>query len=85
MRRRCERGPTLGISTDVGPPGAGGRWVVTDANGGGGVTLRRLVTWSYDRRRWVVALWLAAVVAASVLAGVPGGDSDVDSGRRRRR
>jgi uncharacterized membrane protein YdfJ with MMPL/SSD domain len=47
--------------------------------------LRRLVTWSYDRRRWVVALWLAAVVAASVLAGVPGGDSDVDSGRRRRR
>ncbi|HZA75303.1 MAG TPA: hypothetical protein VE623_02820, partial [Acidimicrobiales bacterium] len=40
--------------------------------------LRRLVTWSYDRRRRVVALWLAAVVAASVLAGVAGGDSEAD-------
>ncbi|MBN2621709.1 MAG: MMPL family transporter, partial [Acidimicrobiales bacterium] len=40
--------------------------------------LRRLVTWSYDRRRRVVALWLAAVVAASVIAGVAGGDNEVD-------
>jgi RND superfamily putative drug exporter len=40
--------------------------------------LRRLVTWSYDRRRRVVALWLAAVVAASVLAGVAGGDTEAD-------
>ena len=40
--------------------------------------LRRLVTWSYDRRRRVVALWVAAVVAASVLAGVAGGDNETD-------
>jgi RND superfamily putative drug exporter len=40
--------------------------------------LRRLVTWSYDRRRRVVVLWLAAVVAASVLAGVAGGDTEAD-------
>ena len=40
--------------------------------------LRRLVTWSYDRRRRVVALWVAAVVAASVLAGAVGGDNEVD-------
>jgi RND superfamily putative drug exporter len=40
--------------------------------------LRRLVTWSYDRRRRVVALWLAAVVAASVLAGGAGGDTEAD-------
>jgi putative drug exporter of the RND superfamily len=40
--------------------------------------LRRLVTWSYDRRRRVVALWVAALVAASVLAGVAGGDNEVD-------
>jgi RND superfamily putative drug exporter len=40
--------------------------------------LRRLVTWSYDRRRRVVGLWIAAVVAASVLAGVGGGDSESD-------
>jgi putative drug exporter of the RND superfamily len=45
---------------------------------GGGVMLRRLVTWSYDRRRRVVALWLAAVVAASLLAGVAGGDNEAD-------
>jgi RND superfamily putative drug exporter len=40
--------------------------------------LRRLVTWSYDRRRRVVVLWLAALVAASVFAGVAGGDNEVD-------
>jgi RND superfamily putative drug exporter len=40
--------------------------------------LRRLVTWSYDRRRRVVALWIAALVAASVLAGIAGGDADAD-------
>jgi putative drug exporter of the RND superfamily len=40
--------------------------------------LRRLVTWSYDRRRRVVALWIAALVAASVLAGVAGGDNEAD-------
>ena len=40
--------------------------------------LRRLVTWSYDRRRRVVVLWIGAVVAASVLAGVAGGDSAQD-------
>ncbi|HET9610474.1 MAG TPA: MMPL family transporter [Acidimicrobiales bacterium] len=40
--------------------------------------LRRLVTWSYDRRRRVVALWIAALVTASVLAGVAGGDNEVD-------
>jgi RND superfamily putative drug exporter len=40
--------------------------------------LRRLVTWSYDRRRRVVALWVAAVVAASVLAGVAGGNNETD-------
>jgi putative drug exporter of the RND superfamily len=45
---------------------------------GRGVMLRRLVTWSYDRRRRVVALWLAAVVTASVLAGVAGGDNEAD-------
>jgi RND superfamily putative drug exporter len=40
--------------------------------------LRRLVTWSYDRRRRVVVLWIAALVAASALAGVAGGDSEFD-------
>ena len=40
--------------------------------------LRRLVTWSFDRRRRVLALWVAAVVAASVLAGAFGGDNEVD-------
>ncbi len=40
--------------------------------------LRRLVTWSYDRRRRVLALWVAAVLAASVLAGAFGGDNEVD-------
>jgi RND superfamily putative drug exporter len=40
--------------------------------------LRRLVTWSYDRRRRVVVLWIAALVAASVLAGAAGGDSKFD-------
>jgi putative drug exporter of the RND superfamily len=42
------------------------------------VKLRRLVTWSYDRRRRVVALWIAALVAATVLAGVAGGDTETD-------
>ncbi|HET6952137.1 MAG TPA: MMPL family transporter [Acidimicrobiales bacterium] len=40
--------------------------------------LHKLVSWSYDRRRRVVALWVAALVAASVLAGVAGGDNEVD-------
>jgi putative drug exporter of the RND superfamily len=40
--------------------------------------LRRLVTSSYDRRRRVVALWLVAVVAASLLAGVAGGENEAD-------
>ncbi|HEY8544189.1 MAG TPA: MMPL family transporter [Acidimicrobiales bacterium] len=40
--------------------------------------LRRLVAWSHDRRRRVVALWVAAVVAATVLANVAGGDTEVD-------
>jgi RND superfamily putative drug exporter len=40
--------------------------------------LRRLVTWSHDHRRRVVVLWIAALVAASVLAGVAGGDNEVD-------
>jgi putative drug exporter of the RND superfamily len=40
--------------------------------------LRRLVTWSYDHRRRVVVLWIAALVAASVLAGVAGGDTEAD-------
>jgi RND superfamily putative drug exporter len=43
-----------------------------------GPALRRLVTWSYDRRRRVVALWIAALVAASVLASVAGGDTELD-------
>jgi len=40
--------------------------------------LRRLVTWSYDRRRRVVALWVAALVTATMVAGVAGGDNEVD-------
>jgi putative drug exporter of the RND superfamily len=40
--------------------------------------LRRLVSWCYDRRRRVVVLWIAALVAASVLAGVAGGDNEAD-------
>jgi RND superfamily putative drug exporter len=40
--------------------------------------LRRVVSWSYDRRRRVVVLWIAALVAASVLAGVAGGDNETD-------
>jgi RND superfamily putative drug exporter len=42
------------------------------------VMLRRLVSWSYNRRRRVVVLWIAALVAASVLAGVAGGDNKQD-------
>jgi RND superfamily putative drug exporter len=45
--------------------------------GGGGV-LRRVVTWSYDHRRRVVACWVAALVAATVLASMAGGDSEFD-------
>jgi RND superfamily putative drug exporter len=40
--------------------------------------LRILLSWSYDHRRRVVALWITTVVAASVLAGVAGGDNEVD-------
>jgi putative drug exporter of the RND superfamily len=40
--------------------------------------LRRLVRWSYDRRRRVVALWVAALVTATVLANVAGGDNEQD-------
>jgi RND superfamily putative drug exporter len=40
--------------------------------------LRRIVSSSYDRRRRVVVLWIAALVAASVLAGVAGGDDEFD-------
>jgi RND superfamily putative drug exporter len=40
--------------------------------------LRRIASWSYDRRRRVVVLWIAALVAASVLAGVAGGDNEVE-------
>jgi putative drug exporter of the RND superfamily len=40
--------------------------------------LRRLATWSYDHRRRVVASWIAALVAASVLAAVAGGDEKFD-------
>jgi putative drug exporter of the RND superfamily len=40
--------------------------------------LRRLVTWSYDRRRRVVALWVAALVTATLLAGVAGGANKID-------
>jgi RND superfamily putative drug exporter len=44
----------------------------------GGVMLRRLMSWSYDHRRRVVALWIAALLAVSLLAGVAGGDNEVD-------
>jgi RND superfamily putative drug exporter len=40
--------------------------------------LRRVVTWSYDRRRRVVALWIVALVAATVLGRVAGGDTEQD-------
>ncbi len=42
------------------------------------MNFRRLVTWSYDRRRRVVALWAAALAAVSVLAAVAGGETTVD-------
>jgi RND superfamily putative drug exporter len=38
----------------------------------------RLVTWSHDRRRRVVALWIVALAAATILAGAAGGDTEVD-------
>jgi RND superfamily putative drug exporter len=40
--------------------------------------LRRVVSWSYDRRRRVLVLWIGALVAATVLASVAGGDNEVD-------
>jgi RND superfamily putative drug exporter len=40
--------------------------------------LRRLVTWSYDHRWRVVALWVTALVTATVLARVAGGETDFD-------
>src|SRR5262245_6561510 len=40
--------------------------------------LRRIVTWSYDRRRRVVALWIVALIAATVLARVAAGDTEQD-------
>jgi RND superfamily putative drug exporter len=40
--------------------------------------LRHIVTASYDRRRRVLVLWIAALVAAVVLAGTAGGDNEVD-------
>jgi RND superfamily putative drug exporter len=40
--------------------------------------LRRLVSWCYDHRRRVVALWVAGLVAATALAGSAGGDTEVD-------
>ena len=36
------------------------------------------MTWSYDRRRRVVVLWVAALLAATVLAGAVGGDTEMD-------
>jgi RND superfamily putative drug exporter len=72
---RRGRGPSgLAGSADSGEHGNGspGR---REPSGG---VLRNLVAWSYDRRRRVVALWVAAVVAASVLAGVAGGDNEAD-------
>jgi RND superfamily putative drug exporter len=40
--------------------------------------LRSLVSWCYDHRRRVVALWVVGLVAATVLAGTAGGDNEVD-------
>ena len=40
--------------------------------------LRKLVAWSYDRRWRVVGLWVAALVAATVLAGAAGGEDEND-------
>jgi putative drug exporter of the RND superfamily len=40
--------------------------------------LRKLVTWSYDHRRWTVSLWVLTLVAVSLLAGAFGGSNDVD-------
>jgi RND superfamily putative drug exporter len=40
--------------------------------------LDKLVRWSYHRRRRVLALWIAAVVAASALAGAAGGSTKID-------
>lgn len=40
--------------------------------------LRHLVTWSYDRRRRVLALWVAALATISILAAVAGGETTVD-------
>ncbi len=40
--------------------------------------LRRLVSWCYDHRRRVVAMWIVGLVAATALAGRAGGDNEVD-------
>jgi putative drug exporter of the RND superfamily len=40
--------------------------------------LRRLVTWSYDHRRSVLALWIAVLVAGAALAVVAGGETEQD-------
>ncbi len=40
--------------------------------------LHRVVTWSYDRRRLVVALWVLVVAVAVTLAGIAGGDNEID-------
>ena len=40
--------------------------------------LKRVIASSYDRRRRVVALWLAALIATSLLAGAAGGKTEVD-------
>ena len=40
--------------------------------------LRKLVSWCYDHRRRVVAIWIVGLVAATALAGTAGGDNEVD-------
>ncbi len=40
--------------------------------------LRRLVSWCYDHRRRVVAIWIVGLVAATALAGTAGGANEVD-------
>jgi hypothetical protein len=39
---------------------------------------RRLVTWTYDRRRRVVTLWLAAVEGTGATASVGGTTTIID-------
>ena len=40
--------------------------------------LVRLATWSIDRRRTVVALWLALLIGLGVLSSVAGGEYDIE-------